>query len=168
MLQQMWRAVRLDRKLYTELVFDSYATGNAVLIVTAVYGALYVALVLGRPVLEFELFGLLEVGLGGIVRWIVTAGALWLAGTKLFSGDARFPTVLRLSGFAHVALMLLIVEPFVPSAFRQIVFGLALLWFGVSLVVVAEVSMSLERRGSLPTALIAIAVWFVFSQLGGF
>ena len=37
MLQQVLRAGRVDRSLYNELIFDDYATGNAVLIVAAVF-----------------------------------------------------------------------------------------------------------------------------------
>ncbi|NIA25610.1 MAG: hypothetical protein GWP04_08570 [Gammaproteobacteria bacterium] len=45
MLQQMLRAARLDRRVYTELIFDDYATGNAILAVAGVYAV--IALVAG-------------------------------------------------------------------------------------------------------------------------
>ncbi|MFQ5966575.1 MAG: YIP1 family protein [Acidimicrobiia bacterium] len=163
----MFRAARLDRTLYSELVFDSYATGNAVLLVAGIYGAVYVALVLGSS-RGFTVILFLNVVLGGVVQWIVAAGALWLAGTKIFPGDARFPTVLRLSGYAFTTLILLVVQPLVSGALAQLVFAAALLWFGVALAVVAEVSMDLQRRQSIPTALIAVAVWFIFAGLVGF
>ena len=165
MLQQVLRAARLDRNLYSELIFDSYATGNAVLVVVGIYGAVFAARVIEGA--RFSIPLALNVVLSGIVQWLIAALALWLAGTKLYPGDARVPTIVRLTGFAHVALIPLVIEPFVSSPLSQLVFLAAIFWFGVSLVLIAEVSMSLERRQSSVSALIAVAVWWVFQGIFG-
>ena len=136
------------------------------LLVAGIYAAVYLALVVGSN-LDFSVPAFLQVSLGGIVQWIVASGGLWLAGTKLFQGDARFPTVLRLAGYAHTTLILLVVMPFIDDGFAQIVLAAALFWFGVALMVVAEVSMDLTRRNAIATALIAVAVWFFWFFFAG-
>jgi hypothetical protein len=85
LFKQMYRAARLDKKLYTELFFDSYATGNAVLAVVLVYGLIYLGIVAGS-IVRFDLIRMLWFLLGGIVGWLIVGGGLWLAGTKLFDG----------------------------------------------------------------------------------
>jgi len=58
MLRQMVRAARLDRRFFTELIFDDYATGNAVMVVAAVYALIAITFAQGRP-LRLSLIGLL-------------------------------------------------------------------------------------------------------------
>ncbi len=161
----MLRAARLDRKLYTEVFFDSYATGNAVLVVVLVYSLIYLAVILGTPA-GFSLLGLIRFMLGGVVGWLIVAGALWLAGTKIFQGHGTGATSVRLSGFAHTPLLLLAAAAAVPAGFGQLVVVAALLWFGSSLAVAAQAMFELDLRQAALSALIAIAIWWVLQLVG--
>lgn len=166
LFNQMVRAARLDKKLYTELFFDSYATGNSVLAVALVYGVIYVAVVLGSPLVGFDLIGFLWFMLGGIVGWLIVAGGLWLASTKVFQGHGSGATAVRLTGFSHAPLLLLAAGPFVPSGLVQLVVAVALLWFGATLAVAAQAVFDVDLRQSALSALIAIALWWVLQMIG--
>lgn len=165
LFQQMFRAARLDRKLYTQLFFDSYATGNAVLIVALVYCLVYLSFVFGWSA-RFRILDLLFFMLGGLVGWLVVAGGLWLAGTKVFRGSGTGSTSVRLTGFAHTPLLLLAVAAAVPSGLRQAVVVVALVWFGASLAMAARAMFDIDVRQSALAALIAIAVWWGLQLIG--
>ena len=165
LLTQMFRAARLDKKLYTELFFDSYATGNAVLAVALVYGLLYLSIIVGS-IARFDLIGLLWFMLGGLVGWLVLSGGLWLAATKVFDGQGAGATAVRLTGFSHTPLLLLIAAFFVPSGIVQLVIVAALVWFGATLAVAAQALFDLDLRPAALSALIAIAIWWVLQLIG--
>lgn len=165
MLQQMARAARLDRRFYTEILFDDYATGNAVLAVAAVYTVLALALVI-NGFRRFDLIGFLLVLLGGVIGWLVLAGALWLAGVKLLHGEARGETVLRLAGFAHTPLVLIGVAVVLPSPVSTIVAFGALGWFALSLVAASSVLFDFDRTHAWSATLLAVAGWWVAQIIG--
>ena len=165
LLNQMLRAARLDKKLYTELFFDSYATGNSVLAVVVVYAVIYLGLIAGTNV-GFDLIGLLWFMLGGLVGWLVVGGGLWLAATKVFRGHGTGATAVRLTGFSHSPLLLLAAAFFVPSAVVQVIVVAALVWFGATLAVAAQALFDLDLRQSALSALIAIAIWWVLQLIG--
>jgi hypothetical protein len=165
LFNQMARAARLDKKLYTELFFDSYATGNSVLAVVVVYVAIYVGLIAGT-IVRFDLIGLLWFMLGGVVGWLVVGGGLWLAATKLFDGHGTGATAVRLTGFSHTPLLLLVVAFFVPSGLVQVIIVAALVWFGATLAVASQAMFDLDLRQSALSAFIAIALWWVLQLIG--
>ncbi len=165
LFSQMVRAARLDKKLYTEVFFDSYATGNAVLAVALVYGAIYLGIVTGTSV-RFDLIRLLWFMLGGLVGWLVVAGGLWLAATKLFDGHGAGATSVRLTGFSHTPLLLLVAAFYVPSGVAQLVIVVVLVWFGATLAVAAQAMFDLDLRQSALAALMAIAIWWVLQLIG--
>ncbi len=148
MLQQMVRAARLDRRLFTELIFDSEATATAVMLVSMVWAVVYVAAVVqGLRLSVLVLFRTVVFGLAG---WIAVGLVTWVVGAKLFRGSAQPQTALRLTGFAYVALLLLAVEPLAPT----IVPVLALVWFGSILVVATQVLFDLSLQNSVATVLL--------------
>lgn len=165
LFNQMFRAARLDKKLYTELFFDSYATGNSVLAVALVYGLIYLGIVAGS-VVRFDLIRMLWFLLGGIVGWLVVAGGLWLAATKVFQGHGSGATAVRLTGFSHTPLLVLVAAFFVPSGFAQLIIVVALVWFGATLSVAARAMFDLDLRQSALSALLAIAIWWVLQLIG--
>ena len=159
LINQMLRAARLDKKLYTELFFDSYATGNAVLVVSLVYSLIYLgSLVAGE---RFNLIGFLWFLFGGLIGWLIAAGALWLAGTKVFNGRGQGQTSVRLTGFAHTPLALIAVATLTTGFVAQGILVVALLWFGAGLAVAARAMFDLDIRQSGLAALIAVAIWAV-------
>ncbi|MDP8957963.1 MAG: YIP1 family protein [Actinomycetota bacterium] len=144
MLDQMYKAARLDRSFYTQLIFDSYATGNAVLVVALVHGV--------RPLVRFpSLSSVLNVVLNGLIAWLLLALAVWLVGTKLLDGDARIQTTIRLTGFAHVPLLALLIP----------VVGLwiGLAWFAAAVFVAAQASLGVDQKGALVSAGSGLLVW---------
>lgn len=165
MLQQMLRAARLDRRFYTELIFDDYATGNAVMVVAAVYAV--IALALGiSGVAGIGLVGVLLIVLGGVIGWLVVAGALWLAGVKLLNGQARFQTVVRLIGFSHTPLIFLAVAFPLPSPVSTAVAVAALFWFFFAVTAAATVLFDFDRTRSSSAALLAVAAWWILQLIG--
>jgi len=165
LFNQMFRAARLDKKLYTQLFFDSYATGNSVVAVALVYAVIYLGIVAGS-VIRFDLIRLLWFMLGGLVGWLVVAGGLWLAATKIFQSSGVGATAVRLTGFSHTPLLVLIAAFFVPSGVGQLIIVAALVWFGASLAVAAQAMFDLDVRQALLSALMAIAVWWVLQLIG--
>lgn len=150
----MISAGRLDRRFYTELVFDSYATGNAVLVVALVYLILALAPFLLSGLLSFGyLVPILRVLLNGAIGWIVVSLVVWAVGAFLLDGDARLQTVIRLAGFAHVPLLALLVP----------VVGLwvGTLWFGAALMTTGETSLGLPRDRAIIAAAAGVLVWFL-------
>ncbi|MDH3260304.1 MAG: YIP1 family protein [Acidimicrobiia bacterium] len=159
LFNQMFRAARLDRKLYTELFFDSYATGNAVVVVALVYAVIYLGFMVAG--VRFDLIGFLWFLFGGLVGWLIAAGALWLASTKVFSGRGQGATAVRLSGFAHTPLIFIAFAFVSPVGLAQGLAFLALVWFGLGLALAARAMFDLDTRQSALSALIAIAIWVV-------
>jgi hypothetical protein len=91
---------------------------------------------------------------------------LWLAGTKIFGGHGTGATSVRLTGFSHTPLLLLVVAFFVPSGVVQVVIVAALVWFGATLAVAAQAMFDLDLRQAGLSALIAIALWWVLQLIG--
>lgn len=165
MLDRIMRAARLDKRLYTELFFDAAATGDAVLLVAGIYGALYLALVIGAD-LTFGVIGFIGILLSGLIGWLIVSGGLWLAGTKLFEGSARGATVVRLTGFSHVPLAVLVLAPFVGSVLSDVVVALALIWFVAAIAAAARVLFDFDTQKSVASALLAVALWWVVQLIG--
>ncbi len=166
MLDRMFRAARLDRRLYTEVFFDNAATGDAVLLVGGIYAVLYVALVVGSSAVGFGVVSLISVLLGGIIGWLIVSGGLWLAGTKIFDGSARGATVIRLTGYSHAPLALLVVAPFAGSIVTDLIVAAALIWFVAAITAAARVLFDFDTRKAVGSAVLAVALWWVVQSIG--
>jgi hypothetical protein len=165
MLHQMLRAARLDKRFFTELIFDDYATGNAVLVVAGVYVVLALAAALsGVP--NVGLIGVLLIVLGGVIGWLVLGVALWLAGVKLLNGQARGQTVMRLVGFAHVPLVVVAVALAFQAPVSTVVAFVGFAWFVAAVVAVARVLFDFDSSRALSAALLAVAAWWVLQFIG--
>jgi hypothetical protein len=165
MLRQMVRAARLDRRFFTELIFDNYATGNAVMVVAATYALIALTFALGRP-LQLSLIGLLRLVLGGLVGWLVLGGALWVVGVKLFNGRGRGQTILRLIGFAHAPLVVCAVGLLLPASLDTVVVAVGFLWFFAAVASATRVLFDFDLSHAASTTLLAFAVWWVASLIG--
>ena len=166
MFDRLLRGARLDKRLYTEVFFDSAATGDAVLLVAGIYGVIYVALALGSDIVSLTVVALIGILLSGLIGWLIVAGGLWLAGTKIFDGSSRGSTVVRVTGFSHGPLLLLVVAPFVPSGFAQLIVGLALVWFVTAIAMAAQVLFDFDIRKAVGSAMLAVALWWVVQSIG--
>lgn len=150
------RAAMLDRKVYTELVFDSSAIGDAVLVV-ALVGAIrvLVAFVLGG---FFNFLAFFETMIFGVAGWLAFSFAVWLVGTKLFQGDAQPQTVMRVMGFVFVTMLATII----PGTIGTVV---AVLWFGAAATVAAQAVLGLELPNALATTVVALGVLYLIGLI---
>ncbi len=153
----MIRAGRLDRSLYNELLYDDYATGNAVLVVALVYAfPAAIAVVAGRA-------GILQVvaeSLNGIIRWLLVSLAFWAMATKVFERDGRVPTTIRMTGFAHVAFVPWALRILVPAAGGWLLL-VSLIWFFAGLTAIARVLYDLDQQQSMAASAVGVAAWWV-------
>jgi hypothetical protein len=72
----------------------------------------------------------------------------------------------RLTGFSHTPLLVLIAAFFVPAGVAQAVIVVALVWFGATLAVAAQAMFDLDLRQAALSALMAIAIWWVLQLIG--
>lgn len=153
MLNQIIRAARLERPFYTSLLFDEYATGNAVAIIVLV-GAV--------PVLAHDLnvVASAQAALNSLIRGGLSAVAAWAVATKIIGRDGRIPTTFRLAGFAHVAFIPTMVGPWVSQLEPWLRIG-SLVWFFFAMRVVASVQFDLDDQTSVQVAGGAVLAWFV-------
>lgn len=166
---QMKRAAKLDRKVYAELLFDDYATANAVMVVALVALVTVVfAVALGVTSLAAIPTALFGSALSSLWGWVICAGGFWLAGTKLFSGEARFQTVLRMIGFGYITLSLVglgaisvfSLPGFNPSRVNWVVLA-SLVWFGFSLHQIAQELFDIRPQEQKVAAFLGVIAWLV-------
>lgn len=110
-LQRALRVSLFDRKVYTELFFDSNATADAVLLVAGISAITYLYEVVRIGFGALSLQGLLATVIGGLVAWLILAGGTWLAATKLLEGEGQIQTMMRLHGHAELPLVLVVFGP---------------------------------------------------------
>ncbi len=153
----MIRAGRLDRSLYSELLYDDYATGNAVLVVALVYAfPAAVAVLTG----DAGIIQVVAIALNGIIRWLLVSLAFWAMATKVFEQEGRIPTTVRLTGFAHVAFLPWALGIFLPGVRGWLLLA-SLLWFFAGLAAIARVLFDLDQQQSLATSAVGVAAWWV-------
>lgn len=172
-LRQAIRAARFDRTVYSQLLFDEYATGNAILILAGIALVTTIGQLGFDPSVGFAaslVSTLVAVVISTLWGWIIAAGALWLVGTKLFPGDARFQTVLRMVGFAYLPFVLLALAPL--GFLKLDVFGswvvlIALAWFGGGLYIIGQETFGLSKRDAGIAAGLAVVAWLAVRLLLG-
>jgi hypothetical protein len=161
----MVRAARLDRRFFTELIFDDYATGNAVIVVALVYALIALTIAVGRP-LQLSMIGLLKLVLGGLVGWLILGGALWVVGVKLFNGRGRGQTILRLIGFAHAPLVVSAVGLLLLTPVDTAIVVVGFVWFFAAVVSATKVLFDFDFSHAVSATLLAFAVWWAASLIG--
>jgi hypothetical protein len=152
MLQQIIRAARLDRSFYSGLLYDDYAVGNGVLFV-GLLGAIPGALALDFFAAAFGAISML-------VRAAIVGVAAWAVAIKMLHGEGRIPTTIRLTLFAHVAFIPLLVAPWVP-ALSTILFIGVLVWFFLEMRVVASVQFDLRDTDTMTVAGLSVLAFLV-------
>lgn len=164
-------ALRLHRGTYGRLLWDDYATADAVMIVAAVSIArLLAAVALGRFRALGLIQGLLQVTTQELIRWMVAALVLWVVATKLFKGVGRIPATVGVTGYAYL--------PFVFAPLVKLGLGLsgvaelsifvdvlASFWFGLGLVVVGQVLFDLPRDKALMSAAVSVVGWWLVTLI---
>lgn len=172
-LRQAWQAARFDRRVYTQLLFDDYATGNAILILAGIAVITAIGQILLDPGLSFgaSLVGtLISVTISTLWGWIIAAGVLWLVASKLFQGEARFQTVLRMVGFAYLPFVLLALAPIRAlrlGILESWVVVVALAWFGGGLYLIGQETFGLSKRDAGVAAGLAVVAWMAVRIIFG-
>lgn len=160
-------ALRLRRETYARLMWDGYATADAVLIVVAVAVVqLVAAVVVGRVGALGLLQGLLRLATGELIRWMAAALVMWLVSTKLLGGRGRIPATVGPTGYAYLPF---VVSPLVRialsvgglSRYASFVEVAASLWFGLGLFVVAQVLFDLGRDRAFIAASVSVMGWWL-------
>lgn len=154
----MFRAGRLDRSFYTALLYDEYATGNAVL-VAAVVGII--------PVLPT--FSVLQVALSAlsaILRAVLAAAGVWAAGVYLFRRNAHLPVTIRLVGFAQVAILPVALIPWITmfaglGGLSIPLMVLSALWLFLALRIVAISQFDLGHPENSLVAAAGLLGWYI-------
>lgn len=148
-LRRALRATMFDRKVNTELFFDSDATADAVLLVSAIATTVYLGVVIRGP-RGFSLIGLLEGVIFALIAWLILAGGTWIAATKLFEGDGQLQTMMRLHGHAELPLVL--------GLFGSLGAIVGLVWSIVAKVPATSEASSLDTVKSLAAVLVGLAL----------
>ncbi len=168
------RALRLDRNLYSSLVYDGSATADAVLIVLVV-GAIppVLGVALGRiPMLALPSMAFAQV-VGYLIGWLVAAGLTYLLSTKVFGGYGNWQSGLALTGYAYVPLLVFaVLGPILANPFdgRSDMVELLLrlggmLWFGAGLARVADVAFEVSAERRIMVAVLAVLGWWVITLI---
>ncbi len=164
-------ALRLRRETYSRLLWDDYATADAVLIVVLVAAVQLVAAVaLGRFSALGLIQGMLQVTTRELIRWMVAALVLWLVSTKLLGGHGRIPATVGVTGYAYL--------PFVFAPLAEIGLGLggvarysvfvdaaASIWFGLGLLIIAQVLFDLARDKAVMAAMLSVVGWWLVTLI---
>lgn len=149
-LRRAMRSALFDRKVNTELFFDSDATADAVLLVAAVSAIVYIGRVVQVGFGSFSVTGLFQVVIGSLVAWLILAAGTWLAGTKLLEGTGQLQTMMRLHGHAELPLIL--------AVFGDIGSAAGLLWSAAAKVPATSEGASLNTTKSVAAVLIGLAL----------
>lgn len=155
MIRQVVRAAFLDRDVYGGIFFDRYATANGVLIVGGIYLLAALRFLNAVSILRAVIYGLLA--------WVVLAGVMYLAGTKLYHGMAHFQRVIAASGYAMGPVVILAIGAFVRLG-SVLVVGVAI-WLVATQTVAARETMELQPRDAIATAVLGVAAWYIIGLI---
>lgn len=149
MLNSLQRAARLagfDRRVATELMFDSSAMGDAVLLVAAVH--LSIGLVVSIRGGFFDIVALLTAAIYGVAGWLILSFAIWLMGTRVLKGTGDLQALMRAAGFGTLPLLLAVIS----------LGWVGTLWHLGILVVVAAVVLGLQWKEAAGAVLLGAAL----------
>ena len=151
-------AALLRRNFLLDISLDQRATADAALLVSGVWGALYLWDVMsGRNDFAFWVF--VSFLIRSLMVWIVMAGLTSLVGKLLSQSETRMPTVMRLQGFCYLPLLLVAIQPLAT---------VGLVWFLVALVVAtAEALETVFWRAAVAVAASVVGLQLVGQLLWG-
>ncbi|MCY3538969.1 MAG: hypothetical protein OXH10_03865 [bacterium] len=152
LLNQMIRAGRIDRSFYRSLVFDNYATGNAVVVI-ALVGAL-------PHIWAISLLGVGFAILAGLLRAALVTGAIWGVSVYIFKRYGNPRTTFRMVGFANVAFLPLVFTPLVTPWWVLALFITAV-WLFLALRIVALSQFDLEHPENSFAAASGLLGWYL-------
>ncbi len=185
MIRQMIRAATFQRDAYLRAVIGTNGTGDAVIIVVAVYLVLSVV-ISGYGALD--VIGHARFIIEGAFAWLILSGVIYLIARHLLAGDGSFQGVLAMTALAHPVLLLLLaaqigtVSPLaVPEhptllvlafgrldLFPILVVLVATAWFLAILAAGTRVAVSLPIDRAAMAVAGGYAAWWVIGSIFGF
>lgn len=151
------RASIFDRRAHTELFFDSDATADAVLLVSAVVGVVYIGSVIPSGFSALSLRGLLSAVIFGVIDWLIVAAATWFVAGRLFQGGGHMQTMMRLHGHCELPLLL--------AVFGGVGYGVGLAWLTAAKVVATSEASSIDIWKALASVIVGLALVFLIRLL---
>ncbi len=158
-LRRALRISTFDRPTARNLIFDSDATGDAVLLVAAIEGVITLgAMLLGGG---FNLILLIQSMILGIAGWLVLSAATWFMGTRLLKGSGQIEAMFRVTGFGRLPLLLGLGAAFGFQALNWIGF----VWHLAVVVMAAGVVLGLELKEALAAMVLGAALVLVIQLI---
>lgn len=162
MLSQMIRAGRLDRSFYTSVLFDGYATGNAVVIIAiaGIIPEIWSFSLVGAEIWSFLVVGVAFGILSSILRAALVTAAVWAASVYIFKryGDPR--ATFRMVGFANVAFFPLVLAGR-PGLLGPAVLFVTAAWFFLALRIAVTAQFDLEHPENSFAAATGLLGWYL-------
>ena len=103
MIRQVIRGATFERDAYLRAVIGTNGTGDAVIIVVAVYVVLALTV---SPWAVTDFVGLARFVLNGAFAWVILTGIIYLITRHGMRGEGSFQGVLAMSALAHPVLVL--------------------------------------------------------------
>jgi hypothetical protein len=154
MIKNVLSALLLDTAFYTEVAEDkSFMAQAAVVVVIAnLLGGMGAAFATESDVLVGAALGVAT----GLVGWLVWSAVAYLIGVRVFGGDADYPEMLRVIGFAYAPLAIGVVPwlGFVGAA-----------WALFAAVLAIRESMEFSTKRAIATAALGWAAWLAAAVL---
>jgi len=147
MIRQVIRGATFQRDAYLRAVIGSNGTGDAVIIVAAVYVILALTV---SPWAVVDVVGHARFVLNGAFAWLILSGIIYLISRHGMRGDGSFQGVLAMSALAHPVLVLLVAA--------QVGASFPLTWYAHPTLLLMEV----WKLGFLPAIVVTLAtLWFL-------
>lgn len=160
MIRQVIRASTFNRDAYLRAVLSPNATGDAVIIVAAVYLVLAVSIL---PLDGLDLIGYLRFVINGAFSWLILSGAIYLVGKFALEGEGSFQGVLAMAALAHpVLLLVLAARALGLPALLALMAGTA--WFLAILVAGTRVALSLVLERAVLAVAGGYVLWLLLSR----
>jgi len=152
MLSQMIRAGRLDRPFYESLLFDQYATGNAVvmIIIAGILPQLW----------SFSLVGAAFAILASILRALLVTAAVWAASVHIFKRHGNHRATFRMVGFANVAFFPLVLAGR-PGLLGLVALLITAVWFFLALRTAVGAQFDLDHPENSFVAATGLLGWYL-------
>jgi hypothetical protein len=148
MIKNVVSALLLDTAFYTEVAADKSFMGQAasVVVVANLLGGIGASFATESNVLIGAVLGVVT----GLVGWLVWSAVAYLIGVRVFGGDADYPEMLRVIGFAYAPLAIGVVPwlGFVGAA-----------WALIAAVLAIRESMEFSTKRAIATAALGWAAW---------
>lgn len=150
--QRAMRIATFDKPAARQTLFDSSATGDAVLLAAAIEAVVAIATMLALGTFGVGFF--VESVILGVAGWLFLSAAIWFMGTRLLKGSGPIESMFRVTGFARLPLLLGAADGFVGN---NLLGQIGLLWYLALVVVVTGIALNLHWKEALGAVVLGAA-----------